>query len=534
LFDMSLLSLQWRGLEQLADDPDFVARALQEFPTLAEALASPHDRRRALKLMAAAFAMAGLGGCDWAPEGTLIPAVRAPPNIVPGLPNFYASANVLDGYATGVVVKHQMGRPIKVEGNPRHPASLGATDAFAQAQVLDFYDPDRAWAITAHGSPSDQSKLQTALTAQRAKITERRGNGFHILTGAITSPTLAGQLNALLALYPGARWHRWQAISRENVSKGAVLAYGEPVELAPKLDAADVIFAIDSDLLSSAPGHLRFARDFASRRNPTRTRKMSRIYAVEPTPTLTGSVADHRFIAGPHELHPVVMALAAGILEGSALSGPADWVGQVIADLTANHDRALVHVGPDQPPETHALVHAINEKLGARGNTLELIAPVAYPADQAASLADLVEDMRTGKVSTLLIMDSNPAYAAPGALGFAAALKHVDFSLTLTVSPNETSQLTTWAVPMAHPWETWSDGRAFDGTATILQPQALPLYNGIGMHTMVALFTSLFHPPRSMRSRRHGKPGWGRISRKAGGTHWPAASFPTPPVRKPM
>jgi MoCo/4Fe-4S cofactor protein with predicted Tat translocation signal len=358
---MSPLSLQWRSLEQLADNPNSVARAVQEFPSLAEALASPHDRRRALKLMAAAFAMAGLGGCDWAPEGTL-------------------------------------GRPIKVEGNPRHPASLGATDVFAQAQVLDFYDPDRAWAITAHGSPSDQSNLQTALTAQRAKIAESRGNGFHILTGAITSPTLAPQLDALLALYPETRWHRWQAISRENVSKGAVLAYGEPVELAPKLDAADVIFAIDSDLLSSARGHLRFARDFASRRNPTRTRKISRIYAVEPTPTLTGSVADHRFIAGPHELHQVVMALAAGILESSPLSGPPEWVGQVIADLTANHGRALVHVGPDQPPETHALVHAINEKLGARGNTLELIAPVAYPANQAASLADLVEDMRTGKV----------------------------------------------------------------------------------------------------------------------------------------
>ena len=486
---MSPLSPQWRSLEQLADDPDFISRAVQEFPSLAEALASPHDRRRALKLMAAAFAMAGVGGCDWAPEGTLIPAVRSPPNIVPGLPNFYATANVRDGYATGVVVKHQMGRPIKVEGNPRHPASLGATDVFAQAQVLDFYDPDRAWAITAHGSPSDQSNLRTALAAQRAKIAASRGNGFRILTGAVTSPTLAGQLDTLLALYPEARWHRWQAISRGNVVKGAVLAYGEPIELAPKLAAADVIFAIDSDLLSSAPGHLRFARDYASRRNPTRTREMSRVYAVEPTPTLTGSVADHRFIAGPHELHQVVMALAAGILEGSSLSGPPDWIGQAIADLTVNHRRALVHVGPDQSAETHALVHAINEKLGARGSTLELIAPVAYPADQAATLADLVEDMRTGKVSTLLIMDSNPAYAAPGALGFAEALKRVDFSLTLTVSPNESSQLTTWAMPMAHPWETWSDARAFDGTATILQPQALPLYNGIGMHTMLALFT---------------------------------------------
>jgi hypothetical protein len=151
---------------------------------------------------------------------------------------------------------------------------------FAQAQVLDFYDPDRAWAITAHGLPADQQSLQTALLAQRAKITATRGSGFHILTGTITSPTLAAQLDALLANYPEARWHRWDPISRVNVSKGAVLAYGQPVELTPKLEVADIIFATDSDLLSSAPGHLRFARDFASRRNPVRTPKMSRVYAL--------------------------------------------------------------------------------------------------------------------------------------------------------------------------------------------------------------------------------------------------------------
>ncbi|MGH6847979.1 MAG: TAT-variant-translocated molybdopterin oxidoreductase [Methylocella sp.] len=488
---MSPLSRQWRSLEELANDPSFIARATQEFPGLAEALASPHDRRRVIKLMTAAFAMAGLGGCgDWAPEGHLIPAVKVPPNIIPGLPNFYSTANVLNGYATGIVVKHQMGRPIKVEGNPQHPASLGATDVFAQAQVLDFYDPDRAWAIMAHGFPGDQQGLQTALIAQRAKIAESRGKGLRILTGTITSPTLAAQLDALLSSYPEARWHSWEPISRANVLKGAVLAYGQTVEVTPRLDVADVIFAIDSDLLSSAPGHLRFARDFASRRNPTRTQQMSRIYAMEPTPTLTGSVADHRFIAGPRVLHQVVMALAAGILENSPLSAAPDWVDKVMADLTANRGRALVHVGPDQAPETHALVHAMNEALGARGNTLELIAPVAHTAGgQAASLAELMDDMHAGKVSSLLIMDSNPVYAAPGTLGFAEALKRVDFSLALSPVPNETSQATVWSVPMAHVWETWSDARAYDGTVTILQPQSLPLYDGISMHAMLALFT---------------------------------------------
>ncbi|MGH6849363.1 MAG: TAT-variant-translocated molybdopterin oxidoreductase [Methylocella sp.] len=491
---MSPVSRQWRSLEELADDPTFIARAAQEFPGLAEALASPHDRRRVIKLMTAAFAVAGLGGCAVGPAGGhLIPAVRTPPNIIPGLPNFYSTANVVGGYASGIVVKHQMGRPIKVEGNPQHPASLGATDVFAQAQVLDFYDPDRAWAIMAHSLPADQQSFQAALLAQRAKISETRGGGFHILTGTITSPTLATRLDMLLANYPEARWHQWDPISRANVSKGALLAYGQPVDLMPKLEETDVIFAIDSDLLSSAPGHLRFARDFASRRNPTRAQKMSRIYAMEPTPTLIGSVADHRFIAGPRELRQVVMALAAGILQGSPLPVVPGWVAGVMADLTANRGRALIHIGPDQPPEIHALVHAMNETLGARGNTLELIAPVAHAATvQAASLAELADAMHAGKVNMLLIMDSNPAYAAPGAFGFAEGLKRVGFSLALSPAPDETSELTTWAVPMAHPWESWSDARAFDGTASILQPQALPLYNGIGMHEMLALLAEPF------------------------------------------
>ncbi len=494
---MPQVSGQWRSLEELTDDPMFVARAAQEFPGLAEALASPQDRRRVIKLMTAAFAMAGLDGCDLgAPGGRLIPAVRAPPNIIPGLPNFYSTANVLNGYAAGVVIEHRMGRPIKVEGNPHHPASLGATDAIAQAQVLDFYDPDRAWGLSARGLPADKQRLQNALVEQRVKIAESRGKGFCILTGAITSPTLAAQLDALLAMYPEARWRRWEPISRANVSKGAVLAYGQPLEMTPKLHEADVILAIDSDLFSSAPGHLRFARDFTSRRNPTRTQKMSRLYAVEPTPTLTGSIADHRFIAGPQELHRIIMALAAGILQDSPSSTAPDWLAEVVADLMANRGRALIHVGPDQPPETHALAHAMNERLGARGNTLELIAPVTHSAgDEAASLAELANEMRAGKVNTLLIIDSNPIYGAPGALDFAEALSHVEFSLTLTPTPNETSHASVWAVPMAHAWESWSDARAYDGVATILQPQARPLYGGIDMHTMLTLFAQAEPPP---------------------------------------
>ena len=232
-------------LRQRAEDPAFVARAAQEFPGLAEALARPAERRHVLKLMAAAFALGGLTGCDTGePTGDLIPAVRYPPNIVPALPNFYTGASVLNGYAIGTVVSHQMGRPIKVEGNPHHPSSLGATDVFAQAQVLDFYDPDREAQITQHSVPADRQTMLTALAGERARLASNNGEGLRILTGTVTSPTLAAQLDALLARFPQARWHQWEAISRDAVLKGAMLAYGRPVEIVYKTDAADVIWGL--------------------------------------------------------------------------------------------------------------------------------------------------------------------------------------------------------------------------------------------------------------------------------------------------
>ncbi len=483
-------STLWRSLEQAADDPVFLARAADEFPGLARALAEPRDRRQMLRLMAAAFALGGLGGCDpGRPYGHLIPAVRIPANIIPAIPNFYATAHVLDGYASGIVVKHNMGRPIKVDGNPNHPASLGATGVFAQAEVLDFYDPDRAAQITAHGEPSDRQTLETALAAQRAALARSRGAGLRILTGTVTSPTLAAQLDALLRQYPEAHWHQWDPVSRDAVLRGATEGYGRPLDMVAHLEQADIVLAIDSDLLSSAPGHLRYARDFAARRNPSRTPRMSRVYAIEPTPTLIGSVADHRFIAGPNELREIVAALAAGILSDAPAGSAPDWLDTVIADLKAAQGRALVHVGPDQPAEMHTLALAMNEALGARGVTFELVEPAAHnPVDQAASLRALIAAMQAGQVTSLLIVDSNPAFAAPGNWGFTKALQRVPFSLTLARREDETALATSWFVPMTHPWEAWSDTRAYDGTATILQPQALPLYDGVSAHEILGLY----------------------------------------------
>jgi len=485
---MPSLSKQWRSLHELAGDAAFLERVAQEFPALAAGLHATHDRRRVLRLMAAGLALAGLSGCDSGePGGVLIPPVRPAPQTVTRGSDMYATASVLGGYAAGVLVRHRVGRPIKVAGNPDHPASLGATDAIAQAEILGFYDPDRAAALARDGEPQDWQNLLTALTAQRAIWTQSKGAGLRVLTGTVTSPTMARQLALLQQRYPAMRWHQWEPVSRDAVRAGAQLAYGKAVEVVPKLDAVDVMLALDSDLLAGAPGHVRFAGDFAKRRNPT-LGPMSRVYAAEPTPTLIGVAADHRFIVNPSEMHKVVLALRAALLHGATAPYAPPWLGAVVADLRAHHGRCFIHASPSLSPETHALVHAMNEALGGRGATYTVIATVeAAPTNQAQSLHDLVADMQAGRVQSLVIMDCNPVFTALGSLGFADALRRVPFSLALTIEPNETSGRTHWSLPMLHPYEAWSDARAFDGTATVLQPQAQPLYNGVSAHRLLAL-----------------------------------------------
>ncbi len=470
----------WR---RLLEDPE---RAAATFPQLAGLLRRATDRRDVLRLLAAGVALGGLAGCGdpSSPDGHLVPAVIAPPGIVPGVPNHYATATVLGGSATGIVLKHVMGRPIKIEGNPLHPSSLGATDAIGQAMLLDFYDPDRGGSLQSGGVPTDRPAMLTMLAALRERLAATRGAGFRILTGAVSSPTTGAAIDAVLKVYPDARWHQWESVSRDTVRAGALLAYGAPVEIVPDLTKADVVVALDSDLLGGAPGHLRHAHDFATRRNPTRG-AMSRVHAAEPTPTLIGAAADHRFVAGPQALHQGLMALAAALLRNETAGDAPAWVAPMRDDLRRAKGRAFIHLGPDHPAEPHALVHAMNEALGGRGATYRLVSSPAYRSvDHQAEMRALITDMQSGRVETLLVIDSNPAFTVPG---FQEAMARVKRVVTLAPSLDETGAASHWYLPQTHPFESWGDARAHDGTATILQPQALPLYGGTDPLALLSL-----------------------------------------------
>ncbi len=491
----------WRSLEELADTPEFQELLHREFPDNASTFTDPVGRRQFLKLMSASLALAGVGACTRQPAETIVPYVRQPEELVPGRPLFYASAMPLGGYATPVLVENHEGRPTKVEGNPDHPASMGATDAFAQASILNLYDPDRMQTITYRGEVktwSDfMSGLGSAMTMQRAQ----GGAGLRILTETVTSPTMADLLNGILQALPQAKWHQWEPTNRDMVREGARLAFGRYVDTLYHFDKADVIVALDADFLSCGPGSVRYQWDFANRRR-VENGPITRLYTVEAMLSATGIKADHRLQLKPSQVETFARALAGalGVASGTPASGlppeATKWVDVVARDLRAHNGRAVVVAGEDQTPAVHVLAHAMNAALGAVGATVSYIEPVeAKPVNQVESIRELAKDLESGAAQVVIVLGGNPVFNAPADLRFAEKLTKAPFAAYLGPDLNETAQLAHWSIPEAHYLESWSDARAFDGTVSIIQPLIAPLYGGKTAAEALALFTD--RPDRS-------------------------------------
>jgi len=517
----------WRSLEDLADSPRVREILEREFPEHASEWDDPKGRRQFLQLMGASLALAGLASCTEPLGEKIVPFVRQPEDLVPGKPLRYATAIRLAAGTMPVLVTSTMGRPIKIEGNPEHPESLGATDVFTQAALLTLYDPDRSKTVTNLGAIRPYSDLlgvmHDAAEAQRAS----RGAGLRILTGAVTSPTLAWQIGELLQTFPEAKWHRYEPVDDENILAGARMAFGEPVEAHLHLDQADVILSLDSDFLGGGAGQVRHAKEFARRRrapeegaaaSSSRKDTMNRLYVAESMPTLTGAMADHRLRLRSGDVAVLARAVAAG-LGVLGVSRPADvprlseadlaaslgvpgakrpaavpgiseaMISALIKDLAKHSSRSLVVVGAAQPPEVHALAHAMNHALGNTGTTVTYHAPVDAGAIVAGSFSELANDMGSGRVQLLMVLAGNPVFTAPVDISFSELLTKVGLTIHLGLYDDETAARCHWHVPEAHDLESWSDARCPDGSITLLQPLIEPLYHGKTAHELLAAFT---------------------------------------------
>ncbi|MBZ0267675.1 4Fe-4S dicluster domain-containing protein [bacterium] len=507
-------SSHWRGLPEAPADAAVSKEAENALQALLPKGLPEANRRRFLKLMGASLALASAAGChrnnpSWPrwPQAEVLPYTDRPDGRSPGTPVHYATALEIGGVAKPVLGKSYDGRPIKVEGNPEHPASQGAADVLAQASILEMYDPERSRSAARYGNrrPTDVSRNEALAAVEGLFATHRaaQGEGLRILSESSSSPTLAGLKSRVARELPKAQWHEWEAVSRDNERAGAQAAFGRALRATYRLDAARVVVSLEDDFLGTHPHAVRYARDFAALRRAD-DGTMSRLFAVESMFSLTGSNADVRLAIPSGAVEGFAWSLAAhlvldehvalpdgfGALQGMLRQAAEhhahpEHAARMARELKAAQGHALITVGPSQPASVHALAHVLNAALGAPGHTVDYREdPAGASPTHLAAITDLVAAMNGtstngGGVSTLLILGGNPVYDAPADLAFADALVKVPQAVHLSLFRNETTRLCTWHLPRAHAFESWGDCLSWDGTYTLTQPLMAPLFGGL-------------------------------------------------------
>ena len=492
----------WRSLDQLADAPEFREWVEREFPAGASELTDPVSRRNFVKLMSASFALGGLGilgaGCR-RPEEKILPFGKAAEGYVHGVPQFYATAMPTRGSAVPLLVKSNDGRPTKIEGNPDHPDSNGSTDTFAQASILSLYDPDRAQRFVQNGNTIARDMAMGALINYGKGFVNTHGAKVAFLMEQSSSPSRRRLAMTLQIKFPEAKWVVYEPLDLHANRRltGSVPHF--------KLDQARVILSLDCDFIGSEADATRMIRGFTKgRRIEKPGDAMNRLYAVEGLMTLTGMNADHRLRVATSHVVAVAAAIAAKIApQNTQITALADkaplpssvkleWITECAKDLLSNAGTSLVLAGHRQPPAVHVIANLLNAALGNVGKTVQYATVPETPSNM--DLAGLAAALKTGEISTLIILGGNPAYNAPAELKWAEAQSKATTVIRLGAYEDETFAATTKTllhVPQAHYLESWGDAVTADGTVVPIQPLIAPLFNGLTELELLALLGDL-------------------------------------------
>lgn len=491
--------LFWSSLEEIIDDGCFRAWLEAEFPAAAAIMPS-RGRREFLKIMGASLVLAGLVGCSEERSDLALPYVNQPEEITPGVPRYYATAVCFEGFAQPVLATTYDGRPTKLDGNPDHPATKGRSDAFMQAAVLQLYDPDRSQGPAHRNTPSTWAAFERALVDMRRGWIADKGKGVRLLLGDVTSPTLIRQLGQLKQMLPECRIHLFEPWGMANRREALRIAFGRAVDLHYRLENCEVAVALDDDLLGPGPRQVIHARAWSTRRGEGMPDvKRIRVHIAESTPGLTGTVAASRLAADQSRIPVLAAAITAqfGIDSGQQpeLTKPERaWVDRAVRELNAHKGASLITIAAHLPPAVQAQAALINEQLGNVGATVWYSDPVTFSPDSAGSLVDLARDVDSGAVDALVMIDANPVNNAPGGLQFGKLLPRVRNSIHFGLFRDETAALSEWHLPSTHPLESWSDARAIDGMATIIQPLVTPFYSVRTSHQVLDMLLGVFDP----------------------------------------
>lgn len=482
----------WRSLDELADTPEFREFLEREFPQGASELDNSMSRRNFLTLMGASMALAGLASCR-RPINKIIPYVRPPEEVIPGVANHYATTMPLGTSAYGLIVESHEGRPTKIEGNPDHPSTMGMSNVFLQASILGLYDPDRSKEVLYDDVGSSWADFIGAWKELHEKFSASDGDGLAVLSESSTSPSLSRLVAEFKQKFPKAKWAAYEPISDENIYKGVEIASGQTLRPVYHFEKAKVILSLDSDFLYTESESITSAKGFTDgRRIENEKDDMNRLYVVESAYSITGGMADHRMQLRSRLIGSFTAALLRelksqgldldGILPDISFFTAPDldlrWIRAVAKDLVKNKGQSLVVAGRGQPAGVHAMVYAINYALGNAGNSVEYRPAGELIRSRRSDFENLVSDMRDGKIDTLVILGGNPIYNCFADLEFRFALDKVKNSIHLSGYVDETSNESSWHIPETHYLEAWGDAVSANGTRSVVQPLIAPLFDG--------------------------------------------------------
>ena len=511
----------WRSLGELSNTPEFREWLEREFPQGSSELKDDEwSRRGFLRLIGASMALAGVGltSCR-RPELHLVPFTKSAEWTIPGKFLYYATAMPRRAGAIPLIATTVDGRPIKIEGNPLHPASAGATDTFAQASVLDLYDPFRSRRFLHNGKSAERGEFDAYIEKLRTALRGSGGDGLAFLVEEVHSPTRERLRAELEKMCPKMLWCVYEPALSDAQGYATRMSFGENVRLIPRFERADVILALDSDFLDCGEGDLASVRGFSSRRRVSSARDtMNRLYVVENQFTLTGSMADHRLRCAASQIPALTYVLARKIASmtsdpglGSllgALVAPSGadafddrWLTELANDLVVKSGSSLVVAGSQQPVAVQLLAYAINSALKNIGRTILVREFPRNP--NTKSILQLAAEMGAGRIKQLFIFGGDPVYNAPrkiaqdpqtkASLDWLDLQKKVAEVVRLGYHEDATSAQSLWHVPMAHYLESWGDALTGEGAYLSIQPMILPLFGGL---SEIELMNALLGGPK--------------------------------------
>ncbi len=490
----------WLSLDQARGPEEYKRYLLERYHDGNHKTPDHLSRRNFLTLMGASIALASLSGCR-RPVEKIIPYVNQPEGVIPGVAQHYATSMPSGNSAYGLIIENHEGRPTKIEGNPLHPSTLGASNAMIQASILGLYDPDRSKAVKHKGADSNYDEFVSFWREKIDGVKTNKGDGLVILSEPFSSPTLARYKRDIMKTFPEAEWITWEPIGEENIYNAVKNLSGKSLRPVYHFDRARVILALDSDFLNAEGENIRAARGFADgRRLDNSNNSMNRLYAVENAFSITGGMADHRLRVRSGDIGGFVISLAQTLkqlgLRLGDISGQNNhnfdekWLEALARDLIQSRGKSLLAAGNRQPAWVHELVLLLNDALGNFGQTIDFVKLEDLSVPDSDDLRNLVDQMSNGEINTLVILGGNPVYDAFEDLNFKDALQHVDHTVHFSEYPDETSRHVEWHIPRAHFLESWGDVRSADGTIGVVQPMIEPLFDGHSDSEFYALLST--------------------------------------------